>query len=188
MSKHIHIASGIALCALLAGCGGDRSESRGNGVVTHTGIDPILTDELGKQIVIDPRHINDVASADDRTSDIAPPSTVTAAGVAACDFTADPAWSGKLPPAVPVYPAARIAEASGSDAAGCRRRIVSFTAAAPPAKLLDYYRTRVTAAGYSAEHLVEGNVDVLGGTRGQSAYYLTIRPIPSGSAVDLVAN
>lgn len=51
-------------------------------------------------------------------------------------------------------------------------RIVSFRAGGPVDKVIDYYFTRATAAGYDADHKRDGAQHVLGGTQGR-------RPISS---------
>lgn len=97
------------------------------------------------------------------------------------------AWANRMPGVFAPYPGARVAEAAGNDANGCAFRIVSLRTAAPAAKVIDYYYTRASGAGYSAEHKLDGAQHVLGGTRGQAAYmvYATTSP-GGGSDVDLV--
>lgn len=144
--------------------------------------DETLSGALGRQIVIDPTRA--------ATKRDALPAATDPGGK--CDFAYDAAWARRLPAGLPLYPGARLVEAAGSDAPGCRRRIVSFTAAAAPAKVLAFYRAKATAAGFSTEHLVQQGADILGGTKGKTAYLVTIAPsgAPSGagSTVDLIAN
>lgn len=96
-------------------------------------------------------------------------------------------WANRLPADMPLYPDARIDEAAGAD--GCGLRVVSFASAAPTTRVIDYYYTKVTSVGYSAERKAANGMDVLGGTRGEAAYmiYVSARP-GGGSAVDLVSN
>jgi hypothetical protein len=100
-------------------------------------------------------------------------------------------WSQRLPGDLPLYPDARVAEAAGNDANGCSIRAVSFSSAAPLQKVLDWYYTRATNAGFSAEHQANGAEHVLGGTRGRDdgafALFLTSRS-DGGTDVDMVAN
>lgn len=100
-------------------------------------------------------------------------------------------WANRLPRDLPLHPAARVIEAAGSNAKGCALRIVSFAATLPMQRLLDWYYTRATDAGYSAEHQAERGQHVLGGTRGRdnAAYvlFLTNRA-DGGTDVDLIAN
>ncbi|WP_156680511.1 hypothetical protein [Sphingomonas profundi] len=154
-------------------------------------VDPALADALGNQIVVDPARaggakagretLGQRAAAQGKGRAVLPGSP--------CDFRYDAAWARRLPAELPVYPGAKVSEAAGSDAPGCRRRIVSFASSAPAATIVDYYRARVTKAGYSYERLVEQGAEVLGGTRGEAAYYVTVKPAPNGgSTVDLVSN
>jgi hypothetical protein len=46
----------------------------------------------------------------------------------------------------------------------------------------------VTGRGYTAEQQQRGGDQVLGGTRGESAYYLIVTPQGSGSDVALIVN
>ena len=86
-----------------------------------------------------------------------------------------------------VYPGSRLNEAAGNDAGGCHVRIVSFRAGGPVDKVIDYYFTRATAAGYDADHKRDGAQHVLGGTQGAAAYivYATARR-DGGTDVDLI--
>lgn len=108
-----------------------------------------------------------------------------------CGLPVGPALFGDLgePDAAGLcpYPGSRVAEAAGNDANGCGFRIVSLRTAAPAAKVIDYYYTRASGAGYSAEHKLDGAQHVLGGTRGQAAYmvYATAGP-GGGTDIDLV--
>lgn len=99
------------------------------------------------------------------------------------------AWATRLPAALPLYPDARVLEAAGVDAAGCRLRVVDFATAAPVARVIDWYAARATAAGYSVAHEADGDGEVLGGTNGDAAYvvYVAARR-GGGSSVDLIAN
>lgn len=96
------------------------------------------------------------------------------------------AWAQRLPAALAPYPGAQVAEAAGNDADACAFRIVSLRTAAPAAKVVDYYYTRVSSAGYSAEHKMDGTQHVLGGTRGEAAYMIYATPHDGGTDVDLV--
>lgn len=98
-------------------------------------------------------------------------------------------WALRLPDDLPLYPDARVNEAAGSESGDCALRVVSFASAAPLQTILDWYYTRATNAGYSAEHQADGGDHVLAGTRGDAAYalFVTARD-DGGSDVDLVAN
>lgn len=98
-------------------------------------------------------------------------------------------WANRLPPDLPLYPDARVTEAAGNAAGACALRVVSFASSAAPAKLVDWYYTKATAARYSAEHQADGAMHVLGGTRGADAYIVYVSPrAGGGSDVDLVTN
>ncbi len=98
-------------------------------------------------------------------------------------------WANRLPAALPLYPGAQVREAAGTDAGGCALRFVSFASGAAPAKLIDWYFTRATIAGYSAEQRADGPTRLLGGTRGVAAYVLYVSPRDGGGTdVDLIAN
>ncbi|TVV69925.1 hypothetical protein [Sphingomonas solaris] len=193
MSRIANAAAAIALLAALAACdrkpadSADTAEALDSELANATAAArPATEGALGKQIVVDPS-IAAGGTAPPRPSAGDPGQSVASAD-GKCTFAYDAAWAGKLPAELPIYPGARVTEAAGSDAPGCKRRIVSFAAAAPVASIIDFYRGRVSRAGYSAEHLAQQGSDVLGGTRGDAAYYISVSPSGAGSTVDLVAN
>ncbi len=100
-------------------------------------------------------------------------------------------WAEKLPADVPLYPGARVAEAAGADTDACHLRAVTFSTSAKLQTVLDWYYTRVTNGGFSAEHQSDGTEHTLGGTRdrdgGAYVLFLTGRR-DGGTDVDLVAN
>lgn len=99
------------------------------------------------------------------------------------------AWANRLPAALPLYPDARVSEAAGNDSGGCALRVVSFTSAAPMNRVIDWYYTRATEGGYSAEHRAQGGQHVLGGSRGDAAYIVFFNPrAGGGTEVDLLTN
>ena len=63
-----------------------------------------------------------------------------------------------------------------------------FTTADAPQRVIERYRGLVTGHGYSAEQQQRGGDQVLGGTRGDSAYYLIVTPQGNGSDVALIVN
>lgn len=100
-------------------------------------------------------------------------------------------WAQRLPAAFAVYPGARVTDAAGLDAADCRARVVTFRTAAPPQRVLDYYRSRAAGAGYSAEQQIREGDHILAGTLGQSdrAFYLILTPLAGGgSDVAMITN
>jgi hypothetical protein len=101
------------------------------------------------------------------------------------------AWAARVPAEFPIYPRGQVNEAAGNDAAGCVLRVVSFISEAAPQRLLDYYYTRATRSGFSAEHVKDGAEHGLGGARGRdgAAYYVMVTPLAAGGAeVDLITN
>lgn len=112
---------------------------------------------------------------------------------AACagDLSYSSRWAQRMPADLPLYPDARVSEAAGYDGSGCALRAVSFATSAPLQRVIDWYYTRASNAGYSAEHQADGAEHVLGGTRakddGAFALFLTSRG-DGGTDVDLVAN
>ena len=98
------------------------------------------------------------------------------------------AWANQLPAAAPLFPDARVVEAAGVDAPGCAYRIVSYRSSAPWKRVADWYYTKGRAAGYSAGHRADGQVHVIGGTKGDAAFLVYLRPQGAGTDVDVVAN
>lgn len=101
------------------------------------------------------------------------------------------AWANRLPPDLPLYPQARVTEAAGTETGQCALRVVSFSSPQPMQTMLDWYYTRAVRAGYTAEHQVDGEEHILGGTRdrdsGAYVLFMTARP-DGGTDIDLVAN
>ncbi|SEI96489.1 hypothetical protein SAMN05428950_101703 [Sphingomonas sp. OV641] len=98
-------------------------------------------------------------------------------------------WANRLPDAVPLYPDARVIEAAGADGNGCALRVVSFASAAPMQRLLDWYYTRTTDAGYRGGHGQDAGEHVLAGTREAAAFMVRLRPrADGGTNVDLMVD
>ncbi len=105
----------------------------------------------------------------------------------AATYTA--AWAAKMPKAFPVYPRGAVQELAGTDAGSCHLRVVNFTTPVPPGEVIDFYFTRASTAGFSAQHVRIGDELTLGGTRGGESYVAYVRKTPTGgSSVDLVTN
>jgi hypothetical protein len=100
-------------------------------------------------------------------------------------------WAQRLPADLPLYPQARVSEAAGTDGGKCQLRVVSFSSPQPLQVMIDWYYTKAVRAGYTAEHQLDGQQHILGGTRerdgGAYVIYLTTRP-DGGTDIDLVAN
>ncbi len=98
-------------------------------------------------------------------------------------------WANRLPREVPLYPDARVAEAAGADGDGCALRVVSFASAAPMQRLLDWYYTKTTNAGFSAERGADGAEHILAGTKKGAAFMIIFRNRKGGGTdVDLMAD
>lgn len=103
------------------------------------------------------------------------------------DYTA--VWAAKLPEAMQVYPRGHVQEAAGTDADGCQLRVVNFRIPVPVDDVVNFYYTRVRAAGYAAAHRLEAEDHVLSGSKGAAAYAIYVRKLANGmTEVDLVTN
>jgi hypothetical protein len=99
------------------------------------------------------------------------------------------AWAAKLPATFPVYPKGAVQEAAGTDQGDCALRVVNFITPVPVAEVIDFYYTRASGAGYSAQHVRQAGEDQLGGTKGASSFIVYARQLPKGgSSVDLVTH
>ena len=112
----------------------------------------------------------------------------TGSGGCGPDLNYSMQWARRLPAAFAVYPGSRITDAAGSDTADCRARVVTFTTADAPQRVLQYYAARAGRAGYSAEHQRREGDHILAGTSGESAFYLIVTPTGAGSDVALIAS
>lgn len=111
-------------------------------------------------------------------------------GVAA-RFDYNKGWAGRLSPVFPIYPGGRLSEAAGRNEGQCRMRVVAFTTADAPQRVLDFYHNRAARSGYTSEHQIRGEDHVLGGANqgDGGAFYLIVTPLPSGgSDVALISN
>ncbi len=97
-------------------------------------------------------------------------------------------WANRLPGPFALHPDARVVEAAGTDADGCRLRVVHFVIARPLGQMVDWTYTRARHGGYSAEHQAEGEQHLVGGTRGDSAYVAFLSPEGDGTSVDLIVD
>ena len=204
---------GLAGLLALAACGDGNANNDlaaiDNELVANR-IDPALTSALQDQLSVDPtlaQQANPNSARPPETpvqaqypADLNPGEdglrTQTAGGTApppsaaACGRGFDPGneWASRMPAEFPAYPGGRLTEAAGNDHGGCRMRVVSFTTPDAPQRVIERYRRLVTGAGYSAQQQQRGGDQVLGGTRGESAYYLIVTPEGAGSDVSLIVN
>jgi hypothetical protein len=96
-------------------------------------------------------------------------------------------WAARLPSTFPVYPRGAVQEAAGTDEGDCALRVVNFTTPVPLSEVLDFYYTRASAAGFSAQHVVDGEDNVVGGAKGSQSFMVYARRLPDGgTSVDLV--
>ena len=216
MPRRAHFRTlALAGLALLAACsrGGDENLAAIDNELIANGADPALTSALEDQILVDP-NLNQQANpntvrppetpvqaqypADARPSQSGARVQRAAAGTgaaappsaAACGAAFDycPQWAGRMPAEFPAYPGGRVTEAAGNDHGDCRMRVVTFATRDPHNRVLEYYRSLAARAGYSAEHQARGGDQVLGGTKGESAFYLIVTPVRTGSEVALIVN
>ena len=207
----------LALAGLLAlaGCGGSAENNLADldNELMGNGVDPALTSALEDQILVDPDLVQQNQPHSARPAE-APVQAqypggpdaeqvirdaraggsgggaATTAGVSRCggEFAHGPEWARRLPAEFPLYPGAALTEAAGQDRGECRMRVVTFTTGDPFARVLEYYRSHAAQAGFSAEQQRRGDAHVLGGVRGDAAYYLIVTPAESGSSVALIVN
>ncbi|MGP1283347.1 MAG: hypothetical protein ACTS1X_10260 [Parasphingopyxis sp.] len=114
-------------------------------------------------------------------------------GVDRCDGTVEygMAWATTLPRAFDVYPGSEVAEAAGYNQPNCRMRVVSFRTTASMEHLIDWYYTRAVRSGYSSEHQLRHDNNVLGGyrSRDEGAYYIIFAPRRGGGTdVDVIVS
>lgn len=206
---------GLGLASLLAlgACGGGSANNDlaeiDNELIANA-VDPALTGALQDQLSVDPslsqqanpnsarppetpvqaQYPADANPGQDgsqtRTAGgAAPPPSASVCGQG---FDYGNEWANRMPPEFPAYNGGRLTEAAGNDHGGCHMRVVSFTTADAPQRVIDNYRALVTRAGYNAEQQQRGGDLVLGGTKGESAYYLIVTPQGNGSDVSLIVN
>lgn len=216
----IALSTSTLLCAALLTLGAcsnepDQAElAKLDNSLAGNASDPALTGALRDQIVVDPKRAGPPAApgpkpsaaqlgalkrapAPKTTPDPVDPAKLAAAKAdgskQACmsGLAYHASWATRLPTDLPLFPQARVSEAAGKDGAGCHARAITFATAADIGQVIDFYYTRATAAGFTAEHVREGQEHILGGTRDRDggAYYLLARALPKGGTeVDLIAN
>jgi hypothetical protein len=98
---------------------------------------------------------------------------------ALASYTAE--WAAKLPANFPIYPMGSVQEVAGTDEGGCSLRVVTFLTAVPLGEVLDYYYTRASKAGFSSNHVMDGDYDLLGGSKGKASYLVYGRSLPTAA-------
>jgi hypothetical protein len=190
----------VALAACNRGAGDNNLAEMDNSLIGN-GADPALTSALEDQILVDP---NLVQQSNPNT--VRPPETPVQAqypagaaqggggdaqaSASACGapFAYGNQWANRLPAEFPLYPGGRVTEAAGIDRGACRERVVTFVTPDRYDRVLEYYRSLAARGGFSAEQQRRGGDQVLGGTRGEAAYYLIVTPTRAGSEVALIVN
>jgi hypothetical protein len=207
------LAGLLALAA--CGRGEENNLAEMDNSLIGNGADPALTSALEDQILVDPNlvqqtHPNSArppetpvqaqypadggpGSAAGQTRQAAAGATAGGAAQAtpsACGapFVYGNEWANRLPPEFPTSPGGRVTEAAGSDRGACHMRVVTFATADPYNRVLEHYRSLADRAGFSVEQQARGGDQVLGGTRGEAAYYLIVTPTQAGSDVALIVN
>ena len=181
----------LAAALSLAACGeGGTDVADINNEIIGNDSDPALTSALEDQILVDP-----ALTQQSNRNAVRPPETPTQAQYPAPEeapeavgadcaaaLSRNAGWAQKLPQPFALYPSGRLVQAAGSDRPGCRVRIVTFAAAAPPERVLEHYRGRAAEAAWSAERKMREGDHVLAGTKGGAAFYLILTPRPNGSS------
>ena len=136
------------------------------------------------------------ATAGDGNSPIA--SAATAAGVAAAvPFAARCAgslsysfiWAARLPDPLIVYPRAHAEEAAGTDAAGCKLRVVNFRSPVGVSDIIDFYHASAGRAGLSPKVSRAGEDQVVSGGKDSLSFAVHARRMADGmTEVDLITN
>jgi hypothetical protein len=210
------LAGLLALAA--CGRGEDNNLAEMDNSLIGNGADPALTSALEDQILVDPNlvqqtHPNSARPPETPVQAQYPADGAGGSGAAAgglgqtreagatgggaaqptpsacgAPFVYGNEWANRLPAEFPSYPGGRVTEAAGSDRGLCHMRVVTFTTADPYNRVLEHYRSLADRAGFSVEQQTRGGDQVLGGTRGEAAYYLIVTPTQAGSDVALIVN
>lgn len=93
------------------------------------------------------------------------------------------AWAASLPPNLPIYPRGHVQEAAGNPA--CGLRTIVFTTPVEPSAVIDFYFTRARGAGYGVVRRRAGDVEVLSGGNGRTAYLVRVSALNGLSQVEL---
>lgn len=98
------------------------------------------------------------------------------------------AWADRLPEPFTVYPRGAVLEAAGNDDEGCALRVATFTTAVPPQEVVNFYHARARSAGFSSDVMEKDGETVLGGRKGDAAFYIAVARQDDGrTKVELLA-
>lgn len=98
-------------------------------------------------------------------------------------------WAARLPENLALPANARVAEAAGSDSAGCTLRLIAYDTEAAPDAIADTYRRTAKSAGMRLSEAREGEATVLTASGAPGAFVAAVYPAKGGgSAVDLMSN
>jgi len=98
-------------------------------------------------------------------------------------------WAAKLPATLPVYPRAHTQEAGGSDAAGCKLRVVNFRTPVAASEVIAFYHASAARAGLVPQVSKAGKDKVVSGGKGALSFAVYARRTADGmTEVDLITN
>ncbi|RNJ61896.1 MAG: hypothetical protein EDM03_10305 [Porphyrobacter sp. IPPAS B-1204] len=99
----------------------------------------------------------------------------------------DFALAASLPPVASLPPQGMVTQAGGSDAKGCRLRIVRYHSHAAPEDVLQYHYARGLRAGLTARRYAEPEASIIASSKGGETLAVHVRPGVHGlTSVDLV--
>ena len=91
-------------------------------------------------------------------------------------------WANRLPSGLALYPDAHVAEAAGTDEAGCRVRVARFASAAPLTRLVDWYHATAGTGGWAPVHRADGTMHAISGQRRGAGFTVYVAPRTGGGS------
>jgi hypothetical protein len=92
-----------------------------------------------------------------------------------------------MPEGWPLYPGAATTEAAGSDAAGCRLRVVSFISPVSADEVLSYYAALARSQPMAINHRAHDGSHLLSGANEGAAFRLSLRARGDGTSEGTLA-